>query len=245
MTLKLTILGMNGPYPAPDGCCSGYLVRTENTCLQMDMGCGTLAALQKEGGVCQLTALVLTHWHNDHCSDVLPLIYALESAIAAGKRGPLTMYAPGGVTSPVYDAVKSCAAIELHEVEPGDTFTVGDIAIATLPARHPVKAMMLRLCAEDKTLCYTGDTNTMPTLLDYARGADLLLADGLFATAMWQEGKPHLSAAHCAQLAVDAQVGQLIITHLNPDVDAGVLLNEARAIRPDAQLARCGMTVSL
>jgi len=77
-------------------------------------------------------------------------------------------------------------------------------------------------------------------LADFAKGADLLLADGLFPAAAWAEGKPHLSAAHCAQLAQDAGAKKLVITHLNPVIDPETLLKEARAVRIDSVLARIG-----
>ncbi len=243
--MKLTILGMNGPYPAPGGCCSGYLVQSGGTNLQLDLGCGTLPALLARVPLTELTALVISHWHGDHCSDVLPLLYALESAVAAHRREPLPVFGVDGGASPVFTAVKACTAVALRVVEPGETIRVGDFTIATLAARHPVRAMMLRLTQGGKTLCYTGDTNTQPCLTAYAQGADLLLCDGLFPESVWSEEKPHLSAAHCARLARDAGVKRLIITHLNPDIDARKLLQEASAIYPDAELARCGMTAEL
>lgn len=101
---------------------------------------------------------------------------------------------------------------------------------------------MYRVTDGEKTLCYTGDTNTVEGLTDFAQDADLLLADGLFPTEMWQEGLPHLSAAQTAELARDARVKKLVITHLNPNIDPETLLKQARAIRADAELAHIGAT---
>ncbi|MBD9232392.1 MAG: helicase SNF2 [Rothia mucilaginosa] len=69
-----------------------------------------------------------------------------------------------------------------------------------------------------------------------------IVADGLFPTEMWQEGLPHLSAAQTAELARDARVKKLVITHLNPNIDPETLLKQARAIRTDAELAHIGAT---
>ena len=117
---------------------------------------------------------------------------------------------------------------------------LGGVTLQVYPARHPVPAVMLRLEADGRTLCYTGDTNVQDGLADYARGADLLLADGLFTTALWQENKPHLSAVHAAEMAREAGAKRLVITHLNPAIDPETLLREARSVRQDAVLARCG-----
>ena len=91
-------------------------------------------------------------------------------------------------------------------------------------------------------LCEIGDTNTVEGLTEFAQDADLLLADGLFPTEMWQTGLPHLSAAQTAELARDARVKKLVITHLNPNIDPETLLKQARAIRTDAELAHIGAT---
>lgn len=234
--MKLTILGMNGPFPAPGGATSGYLVTTDGAAIALDLGSGCLARLTALTAPENLTALVLTHWHYDHCADVLPLVYRLEAC----AEQPLHMYAPVDEGSPVRQAVQKCAKIILHDVAPGDVLSLGDLTVTAFEARHPVPALMYRIADGKRTLCYTGDTNTVEGLADFAKSADLLLADGLFPTAAWAEGKPHLSAAHCAQLAQDAGAKQLVITHLNPTIDPETLLKEARAIRIDSRLARTG-----
>ncbi len=239
--MRLTILGMNGPYPAPGGATSGYLLAAGESRIALDMGCGTLSRLTALTPPEELTALLLSHWHFDHSSDVLLLIYRL----AACAKAPLHVYAPVDETSPVRKIVQGCTELVLHDIAPGDAFQVGDAQVTAFAARHPVPAGMYRVQAEGSTFCYTGDTNTTETLLPFAMGADFLLADGLFTEAAWTEGKPHLAAHHVAQLAKDAGVGQFVITHLNPTVDPQTLLKEARAIRIDAQLAACGNTYEI
>lgn len=237
--MRLTILGMNGPFPAPGGATSGYFVAAAQTAIALDLGSGVLSRLTALTAPEELSALLLTHWHYDHCADLLPLIYRLESHLAAGGA-PLHVYAPADETSHVRRAAQECRAIVLHDLMPGDCFTVGSVSISCSAARHPVPALMYRLTHEGRTLCYTGDTNTVPGLKEFADHADLLLADGLFTESTWGEGKPHLSAALAAQLALDAQAGKFVITHLNPGIDPATLLREARAIRLDAALAAPG-----
>ena len=230
--MKLTVLGMSGLYPTPDGATSGYLVQAGSDCIQLDLGSGVLAAITRYTAPETLTALVLSHWHYDHACDVLPLIYRLEATGAA-----LDVFAPVDENSPIRQAVLRCKKIRLHDIAGGDKVVLGHTTMQVYTARHPVPAVMLRLTQGGSTLCYTGDTNTVPGLNDFAREADLLLADGLFPAAMWAEGKPHLSAAHVARLADEACAKQVVITHLNPAIDPAGLLREARAIRPDVTLA--------
>ena len=234
--MQLTVLGMNGPFPAPGGATSGYLLTAGETRVQLDLGSGTLSGLTELTAPEELTALMLSHWHYDHCSDVLPLIFRLEAL----AKSPLHVYAPVDETSPVRQAVRGCAKMVLHDVAPGDRIVLGEVEVSVHQARHPVPAVMYRLTAEGRSLCYTGDTNTVDGLEAFAKGADLLLADGLFPEKVWSEDKPHLSAVLAASLARDAQTGRLVITHLNPLMDPVGLIAEARAIRPDVIRARRG-----
>lgn len=240
--MRLTILGRNGPFPAPGGATSGYFLAAGESHIAIDMGSGVLSRLTALTPPEELTALLLTHWHYDHCADVLPLIYRLEACATK----PLHIFAPVDESSLVRKAVQACGKIVLHDVAPGETFQVGEVQVTAFTARHPVPAVMYRIQAEGRTFCYTGDTNTVEVLVDFAKRADFLLADGLFTDATWREGpvpaegKPHLSASHVAQLAKDADVRRFVITHLNPAIDPETLLREARAIRIDALLAKSG-----
>ncbi|MBQ8312149.1 MAG: MBL fold metallo-hydrolase [Clostridia bacterium] len=234
--MKLICLGVNGPFPATDGATSGYLVSHNDTRLQMDMGSGTLAALCRYTAPEQLTAVLLSHWHYDHCSDLLPLIYRMESLMVQGVE-PLHVYAPLDKRALVRQALLASPAFCLHDVQSGDCLQLGDVQVQVGAARHPVPGVMYRLTADGRSLCYTGDTNEVAGMVDFARGCDLLLADGLFPEAAWSSSKPHLSAAKAAQLAKDAGAGRVIITHLNPGIDPVGLLAEARSVRLDAVLA--------
>ena len=239
--MELTVLGMNGPFPAPGGATSGYLLSEGETRIQFDLGSGTLANLTALTAPEKLTALLLSHWHYDHCSDVLPLIFRLE----ATAEQPLHVYAPVDEKSLVRQAVQGCAKMVLHDVAPGDNLLLGDVEVSVHQARHPVPAVMYRATAGSKVLCYTGDTNTVDGLTEFAQGATLLLADGLFPEQAWGEGKPHLSAVLAAKLAQEAQVKRLVITHLNPLIDPVGLISEARAVRSDVLRARVGDTYIL
>ena len=235
--MKLYVLGMNGPFPEPDGATSGYLLVSEHTKICMDLGSGTLQRLTGLMEPADLDVLFFTHWHYDHCSDVLPLLYRLQ---ATGKR--LRVIGPADAASPIRAILEKDPQVDLETAAPGDCFEIGGLQVKVFQAVHPVPAVMLRICDGQHTLCYTGDTNLHDQLLPFAQGADLLLADGLFTEETWGSGKPHLSAKQCAELARDAGVGRLVITHLNPFIAPEPLLREARALHRNTCLASAGET---
>ena len=234
--MKLTVLGMNGPFPAANGATSGYLLEHDGHRIALDMGCGTLARLTALCAPETLDAIAFSHWHFDHCSDVLPLLYLLNK-----RDTPLPVYGPADENSPVRKILSADPWVCLHTIQMGDSLAIGSMTLSVGPARHPVPAVSLRWSDGVHSLVYTGDTNTVEGLDTFAQHADLLLADGLFPEERWNEKLPHLSGALCADLANKAQVKELIITHLNPDLDAALLLTQAQRIRPDARLAYPGL----
>ena len=93
--MELTVLGCSGSYGAqPFGACSGYLVRGGGAAVWVDCGNGTLPHLQQHARIEDLSAVVLTHQHPDHCAD----IYGLHVLMRYGlERGGLPVFAPEGL----------------------------------------------------------------------------------------------------------------------------------------------------
>ena len=233
--MRLHLLGVNGPYPQSNGANSGYLLEAGDALFQFDFGAGVLARLTALAPPESLRAIFLSHWHFDHTSDLLPLIYRLQ---AEGKTLPV--YAPVDEHSAIRRIVQEAGCFSLTDVTPGDRVELSGVTFTVMPARHPVPAVGYRAEENEIRFGYTGDTNTLPALAEAYRGCRLLLADGLFPTAQWAEGKPHLSAALAAELAAAAGAEKLILTHLNPVYPPELLLQEARARFPEAVLAEAG-----
>jgi ribonuclease BN (tRNA processing enzyme) len=235
--VRLTVFGVNGPYPAPGGACSGYMISSDdqNVHLLLDCGSGVLAKLVEWPTLTKLTAIVLSHLHYDHMSDMLPMRYALEFA---GVNLPV--YAPK--TPAPQAALLSGGRFDLFTIE--DT-SIGPFRVLFLPARHPVEAYSIAILENKKKFVYTGDTNTNPELSLFADGADVLLADAGLLECDWSERAPHLSARKCGEVALEARAKALVLTHLSPRYDPQQVVDEARLVYPGAVLAQPGMTLSI
>ena len=238
--MRLHLLGVNGPFPASGGATSGYLLEAGDQVLQLDLGAGVLGRLTALYPPESLDALLISHWHFDHTSDLLPLIYRLQ---ALGKVLPV--YGPEDGASEIRRIAAGASCLDLHAVNAGEELSLGSVRVRVCPARHPVPGVGYRIEAEGKAFGYTGDTNTLPALADSYRGCDLLLADGLFPEEKWAESLPHLSAALAAELARDAGVGRLVLTHLHPAHAPGLLLREARAVFREVSVAEAGAVLTL
>lgn len=89
-------------------------------------------------------------------------------------------------------------------------------------------------------LVHVGDAGRTDDLLEVCRGADALVIE---ATYLEQEAEmarqfSHLTARQAAELAAQAGVRQLILTHLSRRYREKEVLAEARTVFPEAQVAR-------
>jgi len=89
-------------------------------------------------------------------------------------------------------------------------------------------------------LVHVGDAGRTDNLLEVSRDADALVIE-----ATYLEGEKelavqfgHLTARQSAQLAVDAGVGALILTHISRRYRVDQVLEEAREVFPAVYVAR-------
>lgn len=232
--MKLTILGNNGPYPVPGGACSGYLLSSDSgrTNILIECGSGVLSALPNHISFEALDAVILSHLHFDHMSDMLPMQYALQFHPGSGV---LPVYAPARPFQ--VRTLLNAPCYSLNEI--GDT-QIGEIRFSFLPVRHPVETYALRAECDGRVFAYTGDTNEMDGLASFLSGCDLLLADAGLSAADWKMEAPHLSAKGCGMLARDCGAKRLLLTHLNPKYTPEQHEAEAKAFFSECEFTRIG-----
>ncbi len=235
--MRLHVLGCHGPYPCAGGATSGYLVERDGKALLMDCGSGVMGRLMEKWDPAALSCVLLSHLHFDHASDLLVMRYLLEQ-----RKGMMTVYVPKEDHSPFRSILEEAYFQVLPYPE---TLSVMGLTVTTLPVRHPVPTRAIRITDGEKTLVFTGDTNDCPGLPEFARDADVLLADSAFLKDEWTEAKPHMSAAGAARLAVDAGAKRLYLTHLSVRHAPETFVKEARTVFPGAEAAYPGLVIDL
>jgi len=206
--MKLTVLGNTGPFPGPGGACSGYLFEAGNTHIALDFGNGVLANLQKHITISELDLIICSHLHADHISDLFVLLYALQM-----MNQQMTLYAPPQ------------PALELQKLELNDIYQINKISEALEIKRdgltlcfkqldHPFMDFGTKITDGETTFLYTGDTCYTTALLEFARGVDVMLCDGAFLEDIVSD--KHLSVKEACEVANEAGVKTLILTHLGP-----------------------------
>jgi ribonuclease BN (tRNA processing enzyme) len=244
ITVLLNVLGCSGSIPGPNAAASGYLVESGDDMIALDLGNGTLAALQAVRDPFQLDALLFSHLHPDHCADFSALA-VLRRYHPTPPRDPRTHRLP--VYGPSNTATRFASAYAPDEVEASRTDLSDVFAFHTYDTRptriagftvtpatvdHPCEAYGVRIERDGHSLCYTGDSGSCDALVRLADNVDTLLAE-----ACWTHGpdRPlnlHMSGTEAGELAARAGVGRLVVTHVPPWTDRDAVLAEAASVFP-------------
>jgi ribonuclease BN (tRNA processing enzyme) len=152
-SLTVTVLGCSGSFPGPGSACSGSLVRGAGTTLWLDAGSGTLANLQHHVGLDQVDAVVLSHEHPDHWSDVEGFRVALAYAV---ERDGVPVYAPEGVRRLL--STDPEPTFDWHIVSDGDEVEAGGLRLSFSHTDHPPETLAVRIDGDGRCLGYSADT---------------------------------------------------------------------------------------
>jgi len=212
--LTLTVLGCDGSYAGPGGACSGYLVSAQDTHVWVDCGPGTLANLQQHVDLDALTAVVVTHSHPDHWSDLPAAYNALGYYF---DRTGVPVYG----TSDTRERLRVAkggdidGVFEWHTITDRSSFDIDGVHVSCAVTDHPVETLALRVESGRSAIGYTADTGSAWSVTTLGPDLDLLLCEATFPEDRAGEF-PHLTASEAGSAAAAAGVDRLVLTHLLP-----------------------------
>ena len=224
--MQVTVLGKYGPFPAPGGATSSYLVEEGDTTLLLDIGSGTFNRLIGRMDLNRINALLVSHLHQDHISDASILRYAMEAGL---RKEPLPVYLP---VEPRDVREKFAHAVfNMSDLQNRRRVQIGSLSVTFHRMAHPMPAFAMDIQnAEGKRLFYTADTAWFPMLPELVRGADLVIADACLSERD-RKGKPlaHMTAREVGTLMIAADLKRVLLTHLRGNADESVILREVAA----------------
>lgn len=230
--MDLVVLGAHGTWPAAGGATSGLLVRHEGFVLWMDAGTGTLANLQRHVALFDVDAMLISHSHPDHVTDLYAYHFARMFSPEHPGKIPL-LVAPKVVdrVAPLLTDDQAelplAKCFDITEVQPGDELTLGPLRVMTAPMRHTVPTIGVRVEADGAALAYSADTGPTDELVNLARGANLLVAEASYQDRGKELPPIHLTARQGGEAATEAGAGRLLLTHIRPYLDRGRSHEEA------------------
>jgi len=255
--MQMTVLGGAAAGPGPRQGCSGYLIVTGGTRLVLDLGPGTLPELRQHVGMAALDAIIISHMHIDHMLDIFALWWGwLYNPVPLPKPLPLWL-PPGGrdsllatartLSGPDEVAQLNTRVFDVREYDPDNTLTIGSATIRFTRTLHYIPCWAIRVTGnDDRSLVYTADNGDAASLVRFASGANVLLAEALLAdTPTNPDGERGTStAAEVAALARDAAVQTLVLTHIWAEHDAAASRLQAQAVfTGQVEVARPGLTI--
>jgi ribonuclease BN (tRNA processing enzyme) len=230
--VRLTTIGTGSVPPSPARVNPGHLVEAAGddgrpVRLLMDCGSGVVHRMATLGlDWAGVTHLALTHFDQDHTSDVAALFLAWRYGQLPPRSAPVTVLGPPG-TQALMERLAAALwhrllapgfPVRVDEVPPGETRELAPgVTVTTRAVRHEPESVAYDVRAGGRRLVYTGDTAPDPSLGAWARGADVLLTECSLPDEM--AVPTHLTPTSAGDLAAAADPGLLVLAHLYPMMD--------------------------
>ena len=228
--MRLTVLGTGTARPLPDTAASGLLIESDRTAVLFDIGSGIASRLEASIGAARLDGLVIGHMHADHWIDIAPLRYRFPWGEPAPR--PLPVYLPPGGKDKLDHLATVIseragffdAAFDVHEYASGDVIRIGELTVVPHPIGHYVPAWSMDISGPGgERIVYAGDMGPADSIVELARGADLLILEATLETSAFDDEKRgHLTAEEAVDHVVRSGVPRGLLVHYPSDRRAAI-----------------------
>ncbi len=240
--LRLTVIGCSGTYSAPNASCSAYLVQTNSTSVLLDAGPGSSMELQRHIDLADLDAIVVSHEHPDHWTELPSLYHAYRWGL---DDSTVPVYGTAG-TRALLDAACSSATegtFDWTTIDASSTLQIGDLSFSFTLTDHPVETLAIRVESGGASVAYSADTGPDWSPANFNMPIDLLVYETTLPIELEDADIPHVSGREAGIRAAAAGVGKLVITHIPPGHDAAERMTATTAeFSGSVELAAPGRT---
>jgi ribonuclease Z len=243
--------GTGTPMPCLHRTGPSQVIQVAGDTILFDCGEGTLhQLLRADVRPHEIEHLFLTHLHLDHIGGLTGFVFGsyylgLRHGVAL-QRPQLQLHGPSE-TDQMFESLRGAYRVDLAQrltmgapprglfdetvakVAPGSVLKRPEYHITAAPADHGMEAYGFRIDYDGGSLALSGDTTYCQSIVDLARGADVLVHEAHMADqppadpvyrAVWERiAAIHATPEQAARAAREAGVRRLILSHLRPDVN--------------------------
>lgn len=227
----LQVLGSGGPF-GTGRASAGYLIWIDGVGrIMVDAGGGTFARFHEAGGkVDDLELIAISHFHPDHSAELPALLWVKPTDMTvSGPTGSdgypsadeyvAGLFGPDGVFRAVTNGEGlETVMVDVSTSEPTDIFASESVKVRGMSVPHGiVPAIGYRIDVGDASIAFSSDQNASdPRFAEFASSVDVLVVHvAVPETATGFGADLHARPSAWGQLATDANVGMLVLSHLS------------------------------
>lgn len=242
---KVVLLGTGTPSANPDRSGPSTAIIVNDTPYLIDFGPGVVrraSAAARKGiralRIDNIRVVFATHLHSDHTAGYADLIL---TPWVEGRDEPLEVYGPEGIeemTEHILAAYHRDIYMRLYGLEPassdgykvnvhvikaGVVYRDSNVTVEAFPVSHGSwhHAFGYKFLAPDKTIVVSGDTRPCESLIEAAKGCDILIHE-VYCQSRFEKRSPewkryhssfHTSSKELAEIASKVKPGLLVLYH--------------------------------
>jgi ribonuclease BN (tRNA processing enzyme) len=229
--MRVVIIGSGASWPDAERSSPSQVIVGSKEPLLFDCGPGTGMNLMKAGiNPATISSIFLTHLHIDHSLEFPSIVFA---GYLAGREEKVNLYGPTGTIdfcNSIFEKVYPFAPevirriredgwdVAPYEVTKGLVCQPDGCRILSAPVEHGIPAVAYRVESKEGTVVIGGDTRPSKSLIELAKGANLLIHECSFPDDMTELARRtnHSAASEVGEVANQADVKKLVLTHLFP-----------------------------
>jgi len=229
--MRVVIIGSGASWPDSERAAPSQVIVAGDESLLFDCGPGTGMNLMKAGiSPAAVSRMFLTHLHMDLCLEFPSIVF---EGYLVGRKEKVYLYGPPGAADfcktlfeKIYPSAPQIVRrlredgwkVEPYEATKGLVCQTDSYRVLSTPVEHGIPAVAYRLETGEGTVVISGDTRPSKSLIELAKGADLLIHECSFPDDMIELARltNHSAASEVGEVANQAGVEKVVLTHLFP-----------------------------